>query len=209
MQASAAWLADLPFVPEEAFPMTDNTLLRNMWDHVMVERASVGIYYRGKGEYGSILHDLKGGGRVGMARLVLAEVIQRKLIPTGFLEGVSFLVPVPTTPLRWWQRGYNPAEVTAGIISQYTGIPVLHGLLQRRRESGHQARSGRFDRLELEKGITLCPGYRDLPVGEGTHLLLVDDVATSGTTLTACALPILSAFPNARVSVFALGWSGN
>jgi len=128
------------------------------------------------------------------------------------------VVPVPLTLGRWWDRGYNQSELLARGMSLYWQVPGYSHLL-RRRDSGTNlarlGRSGRFDRAakDFVQGQVLTagaawgqrsqpyrPGLRDL---EGLHLLLVDDVMTSGATLERCGQLLLSRGASLSVMVLA------
>jgi ComF family protein len=92
------------------------------------------------------------------------------------------LVPVPITRARARRRGFNQAALLAAALARRTGLP-LAGCLERRRPTAPQVGRGRQDRLKALPGaFALRPG---LPAPE--RALLVDDVATTGATLAACA----------------------
>ncbi|SFV07911.1 ComF family protein [Alicyclobacillus macrosporangiidus] len=104
------------------------------------------------------------------------------------------LVPVPPAPDRLRQRGYDHTALLAGCLSRHLGIPVLHALA-RAGAAGAITRSqtakARRDRImSLEGAFRLA---RQAPSLRGRRLLLVDDVVTTGATLSACAKVLTAA----------------
>jgi predicted amidophosphoribosyltransferase len=121
-----------------------------------------------------VVHGLKYGRRVCLARV--AAVAMLRALPAR--ETVDAVVPVPPGPWRWRWRGFDPAEEIAMALAGLTGLP-LRACLRRgsgRRQVGRQ----RWDRLENPPRVWL---ERPPPASA----LLVDDVWTTGATLSACA----------------------
>jgi ComF family protein len=102
--------------------------------------------------------------------------------PAGFLEPPAALVPVPLHPRRRRRRGYNQAERLAAALSRRTGLAVAD-VLCRQGPAGRQVGQGREERLAgIAGSIAMRP--RAVPPAAA---VLVDDVATTGATLSACA----------------------
>lgn len=92
------------------------------------------------------------------------------------------IVPVPLHPLKLWMRTYNQSELLARELSKASGIPVREDLLRRVRYTGAQkSRSAAARRTALKNVFSASPEVK------GLSLILVDDVVTTGSTLTACA----------------------
>ena len=93
-------------------------------------------------------------------------------------------------------------EIARG-ISEITGLPIYNKAVRRNVFKGSQTRRGRWERNEsVEGAFELCDGN----VVSGKHLLLIDDVVTTGATIIACAKALTEA-SGVRVSVFALGFA--
>ena len=110
------------------------------------------------------------------------------------------IVPVPLHILKKLRRGYNQTDYIAGAISRSTGIPVEQALVCRRRHSSQTRRT------PFERWVNARDTYSVSPDAElaGKHILIVDDVITTGATLLSCAEAIHTAFPSARISVLSL-----
>jgi ComF family protein len=99
------------------------------------------------------------------------------------------LVPVPLHPVRRKQRGFNQTEKLAEVLSCATEVPVQHALVRTRKTRPQVRLDGEGRRSNVEGAFGLAPGH-DV---RGAHLILVDDVITTGSTLGACAAVLCSA----------------
>lgn len=118
------------------------------------------------------------------------------------LEATDILLPVPMYKFKQIKRGFNQSEEIAKGISCETGIPVGDNLTARKRHSTQTRRSLEARRSNVS-GIFECNYPEEL---EGLDIVLVDDVVTSGSTVTECALAIgrSGAIPDS-IGVLALG----
>ncbi|MBF0284452.1 MAG: ComF family protein [Magnetococcales bacterium] len=132
-----------------------------------------------------LLVGLKFGDRTHWADLV-ADLCWERLESTLRWEEPEWVVPTPLHPLRLIQRRYNQAALLAGALSRRLGVPLETNALQRVRWTPPQTRLGAAARLRNLEGAFAVRG--DLFRGRG--VLLVDDVATTGATLSAAAMAL-------------------
>lgn len=176
-----------------------NLMEKNLWGKFRIERANAFMYYTKGGDSSKLLYELKyrGNFRLGV---YLGRCMAAEMLPTGFFEGIDYIMPVPLHERRRKQRGYNQSEKLAEGISRLTGIPLSKDLMIRLRQTETQTRKGNYERWMNVKDVFECPSPGQL---EGKHILLVDDVMTTGATLVACA-DALSGIPRLRISVLTL-----
>lgn len=152
--------------------------------------------YRSRGAVRELIHDFK-YGRQRQLRHPIAGWLAESLDDLR-LRGRRFdlFVPVPLHPARERERGFNQATLLAELMSQRTGIP-LEPALQRIRYTTTQTQFDRLERMENLKGtFRLRRGF----VVQDLHVLLIDDVLTTGSTLSECAWVLKQA---GAVSVYA------
>lgn len=162
-------------------------------------RASAYILYAHGNMASRLVIEMKYHHRTDVA-VEMGRRAARELLAAGFFEGVSAIVPVPLSRKRMRHRGYNQSELIAQGLSEVSGVKVDGSLLSRVVDNSTQTRRSTAERLTNVAGIfrAMRPEAVD-----GRHLLLVDDVVTTGATLTACADALAEAGA-LRISVFAL-----
>lgn len=166
-----------------------------------LHHASALLYFRHESGYRAMIHSLKYSGRRDIAE-ALGEAFGRELRESPLYDGVDLLVPVPLHWSKRMRRGYNQAEEICTGLGRSMGIPYDFHSLKRIRRTRAQALHRDTDarRRNVEGAFHLRRPERL----QGKHILLVDDVLTTGATITACAEAILSELPDARISVATL-----
>ncbi|WP_242692001.1 ComF family protein [Aridibaculum aurantiacum] len=101
---------------------------------------------------------------------------------------VDAMIPLPLNPRKEKKRGYNQATALCNGIAAVTNIPVIDKVVIRKVYTETQTQMGRINRWENMDGVF---AVLDEPALQGKHLLLVDDVVTTGATLEACGSEIL------------------
>lgn len=134
----------------------------------------------------TLVHALKYEGQKRFAE-ALVELACADGIPPLPAGGV--LVPVPVHRTRRRERGYNQSEELARAYAARAGLPILTKALVRVRSTGTQTRLGAEERWRnIGEAIRVGPEFRP-----GMRAIIVDDVVTTGATLTACAATLLGA----------------
>lgn len=181
-----------------------NRLEQLFWGRFPIEQASALFTYARQGEVAQILYAMKYHHRPRLC-VEMGRLMAHEWQGNGFFQDIDWLLPVPLHPQRQRERGYNQSERLAAGISQVTGIPVCTTALVRSRNNLSQTHKSASERWENTQTLfQLAPDAR--PLLEGRHILLLDDVITTGATLTACA-DALKDLPGIRFSVAALSWS--
>ncbi len=181
----------------------DNPVVRKFWGLVPVVNASAFLFFvRGNG-YRDLIHGFKYYGRWRQA-LEMGAWYGGELAAGGLYAGVDVVVPVPLHLRKRLRRGYNQAEYIARGIAESLGVPVDVHSVRRHRHNPSQALKEHRQRWENVRGIfsVRWPGRLC-----GKHILLVDDVLTTGATVTSCAEAILAAVPDVRISIAVLAVS--
>lgn len=183
---------------------SDNAVERLFFGKVPLQRATSYLYYHKGSRYRRLLHLLKYGGRrdIGeaMGRFVAAE-----LCACRFFDGMDVIVPVPLHPRKLKRRGYNQSEWIARGVASVTGLPVDTAALVRRVFTDSQTRKSAYERWENMAGVFELLRAEQFA---GKHVLLVDDVLTTGATVTACA-DAFAGVEGVRISVLTLAVAGD
>lgn len=182
--------------------LDDNQIVRAMWASVPVTYGASLIVYRHESPFHELLMEIKYRGGTELAH-ALGRWAVRELQGTDMLAAIDVLVPVPLSWRKQLKRGYNQALMIARGMAEQSGLPVRQ-LLSRHDRRKNQAGLGADERRNNAEGIYEA----HIPdADKGRHILLVDDVMTTGSTLIACTRAILQTDPTAEVSVFTLAHS--
>ena len=133
----------------------------------------------------------------------MGRLMAKELQPSGFFDGIDGIVPIPLAKKRQRQRGYNQSLEIARGVSEITSLPIYNKVVRRIAFEGSQTNKGRWERNENVENVF---ELTDETAINGKHLLIVDDVVTTGATILACAKELCKA-PNVKFSVLALGYA--
>jgi len=180
----------------------ENPVAKIFWGRVMVQNACSFFFFAKGSRYRKLLHHLKYSGKkeIGFA---LGKEFGYELNRGRLYEKIDFIVPVPLHPKRLKQRGYNQAEEIAKGLEESMGLPISTENLVREGYTETQTRKTRTERV---KNVSKAFRLRKPNEFEGKHILLVDDVVTTGATLEECATVVLEA-EDAKVSIVTLAYA--
>ncbi|KXH85633.1 ComF family protein [Chryseobacterium kwangjuense] len=172
----------------------ENTITERCRLFFPVEKAFALMKFEEDGLSRTIIHELKYKSRESAGK-TLAQWTSERLDFKN--ENPDLLVSVPLHPKKLRERGYNQLHLFTEVLSKFYNIPFDHELVQRNQYSKAQALKDKKHRLE-----TLNPFSLSKPI-TGKHILLIDDVFTTGNTVSSIAWEILKAGDN-RVSVLVM-----
>jgi ComF family protein len=179
----------------------DNPVARRFWGLVPVRGATAFLWFTPGSGFRRVVHSFKYGGRWSLAR-DMGRWFGRALSEVDAYAGVDAIVPVPLHFRKVLKRGYNQSEYIARGMSRERAVPVETGAVVRRINNPSQTRTTTHrERWENVEGIFAVRRPERL---EGKHILLVDDVMTTGATIGSCAEAIIDALPGARISIAVL-----
>ena len=180
----------------------ENKVAQLFWGRVHIEYATSFFSYRKGSRYQQLIHYTKYKGLKELG----FEVGRRfgfDLNESGIFQSVDWIVPVPLHPKKQKKRGYNQSEWIARGLAEAMQKQVSVDHLFRKTHTATQTRKNRFERWQNVEGIFDVTQPADF---ENKHILLVDDVVTTGSTLEACVFPLLK-IKNARVSIATLAFA--
>lgn len=159
------------------------------------------LNFRPQSEVAEIVYDFKYRGMRDTA-VEMGRIAAKEILPSGFFDDIDSIVPLPLSKKRFRDRGYNQSERIAHGISQVTGIPVETRYVVRRSFKTSQTNLSKIERPDNVRNV-FCLGEKSDDM-HGKHILIVDDVVTTGATTAACAKIVLQ-ISDTKVSIFALG----
>lgn len=177
----------------------DNQVEQLFWGKIPLERATSFFFYRKGSDFRQILHQLKYGGQKEIGA-IMGRYMASELSASGFFQGIDVIIPVPLHKRKQRIRGYNQSEWIARGISAVTGICIDTEVIVRQKHTETQTRKSAFERWENVDGIFELHHAESL---KGKHLLVVDDVLTTGATTVACASRLVE-IEGVRISVLTL-----
>lgn len=179
----------------------ENPVDRAFFGRVQIEKCLVLLYYSERGIVKNIVHAFKYRKQEEVGRF-LGKWMGEELLRQGQSPGFSTVIPVPLHPSKRRKRGYNQAAIFGQAIARTLDVNFDPTFLTRSYSRKSQTRKGRLERWESQRGLYRP---RKTAADPGDHVLLVDDVITTGATLEACASQILNACVT-KVSVAAIAF---
>lgn len=174
----------------------ENEFTQRFWGRLNVEGGAAMYYFTRKSPIQHALHQLKYHNQPEIG-VKIGRELGRKLKSSEVFQSVEAVIPVPLHPKKERLRGYNQSAMFAKGISEAMQIPVFTDALTRRTFTETQTKKKRMERFQ---NVGEVFGVKKPASIEGKHLLLVDDVLTTGATLEVCGQALL-AVPNTKLSL--------
>lgn len=180
----------------------DNAMARLFWGQMPVEKASAWFYYHSHGAASKMIYDMKYHNQPLLGEDI-GEQLALRHRSSGFFEGIDAIVPMPLTKHRRWQRGYNQSEQLAHGMAQVTHLPVYEKVVRRVAFSQSQTQQNSWERRENVREAFRLVDEKKI---RGKHLLIVDDIVTTGASVIACGQQLAQA-EGVRLSVLSVGFT--
>lgn len=172
------------------------------WGRIKIDRAYSLLVFKNGNSTQKILHAVKYKNSKELA-IDFGIRIGKRLKGTDYLNGVDAIVPIPLHDKKEFIRGYNQSQLICEGLNKELGIEVVP-LLQRKRHHESQTKKDRFERWDNVADI-----FEPTPKIEKKyhHIVLVDDVLTTGATLESAAKILIDKMPTIKVSIFTIAIS--
>ncbi len=180
----------------------ENPVAQLFWGRCLIEKAAVFSFYNKGSRIRNLIHNLKYRG-IRELGFELGRIYGLSLKSSGFIADIDLIIPVPLHPSKKRIRGFNQSDYISSGIADATGLPVSSDSLARITGSETQTKRSRYERWTNVEGIF---HVIDPEIIRGRHILLVDDVITTGSTIEACANELLKV-EGVKVSVAALAFA--
>ena len=193
--------AHLPRTHYQAKPY-DNPMARMFWGRFKIEKAAALFYFEPQSEIGNIIYSAKYNNHPADAEY-MGRQVAREFQQNNFFDDIDAIVPVPLTRGRMFSRGYNQSLELAKGLRHITGIPIISNAVGRVNFTDSQTHKNRWQRND---NVRNAFRVKDGSLIQGKHILIVDDVVTTGATITECANEIMKS-ADVKISVLSLGFT--
>ena len=174
----------------------ENPVTRLFWGRVPIEAAAAFLYFNKGGKVQRMIHQLKYKGNKEIGVFLGTQYGQNLKFSPCF-NSADAIIPVPLHKKKYMKRGYNQSEQFAIGLAGPMNIPVNNKLLIRIKATETQTRKSRFRRFQNVNEIFLV---KSPDQWSGKHVILVDDVITTGATLESC-VHAMRVIPGIKVSI--------
>lgn len=191
----------------EAIPQTDfekhpgNPIEKRFYGRLPLEQATASYYFTKESLVQKLVHQVKYKGNKELG-IQLGQLMGDLLKRSGRFP-VDAMIPLPLFPVKEKKRGYNQSMLLCEGIRSQLPVPILNNVITRPEHTETQTKKGRIERWKNMEGKFVLT---DPAAIVGKHILLVDDVITTGATLESCGSTLLKA-ENVKLSVACLCYS--
>ena len=188
-------------MPETNFHMhAGNPIEKIFWGRLPLVSATAQYYFTKESMMQSLMHQFKYKGNKGLG-IYLGRLMGEYLKQSNrFNNNLDGLIPLPMFPEKEKRRGYNQATVLCEGLAESMNIPILRDVIVRPQATETQTKKDRVERWQnMERKFAMARPEAIC----NKHILLIDDVVTTGATLEACGYELLQA-ENIRLSIATL-----
>ena len=180
----------------------DNPVAQLFWGKAPIHSAMAFYHFSKGGKVQHLIHQLKYKGQKEVG-ITIGNFLGTELSKAPLFETVNYIVPVPLHPKRMKTRGYNQSEMIGIGIAETMNVELDTNVLYRTFASETQTKKSRYHRWENVKEIF---AVRNTEKFENQHILLIDDVITTGATIEACVNELIN-IKGIKVSIACLAWA--
>ena len=192
-------------LPKTGYEMhPDNPLAQNFFGQMPFNAVSAEFFFSKTGKVQHLIHGLK-YHHCRENGLFLGQEIGRSLLKAPDYQGIEYIIPIPLHPKKEKIRGYNQSHVIAEGISEIMNVPIAEKCLVRSVFTDTQTKKSREERWQNVKDIFNIENPEKL---ENKHVLLVDDVLTTGATLMSAGKALMQV-EGIKISVVTAACAGN
>lgn len=195
----ARCISELPYT--EFATLSENPVEKIFYGRASIVAATSLFFFTPASVVQQLIHLIKYKGQKKLA-VYLGKMMAREIRQAPRFAGLDLVIPLPLFRSREKIRGYNQAALLAQGISEVLEIPCDQTIITRNKASSTQTRKSREERWKNVDGLFTITG----DPGKNRHILLVDDVITTGATLDACANTLLD-LEGTRVSIMTLAYA--
>lgn len=178
----------------------DNPTSELFWGHIPVVNACSFMLYSAGGRFNNLIHDFKYRGRWRSARR-FGVWFGSHLRESGLYSDIDVVIAVPLHIRKELKRGYNQSNYIAEGIAEALGCPTDFKSVRRAKNNSSQTSRNKTERWENVDNIFTVRRPEALA---GKHILLIDDVLTTGATIISCGESIVRTVPDSRLSIATL-----
>ena len=191
---------DLPLTNFQSY--TKNKVSRIFSGRITIEKAYALLFFRKQGVTKNLIHDLKykGNEEVGV---FFGNWIGEIVAKNKEFSTVDFIVPVPIHAKKKKIRGYNQVTKFGECLSMHLKVPLNEDILIRQSATKTQTLKSRFERFNDLESKFLA---RNTSIFKEKHILIIDDIITTGATLEACAKELLKT-PGIKISILTMAYT--
>ena len=176
--------------------LQENPLNKIFWGRIPIENVFSYYQFQQSGKVRRLMHYFKYKG-VKEIGITVGELYGNELMEANVVGNIDLIVPVPIHQKKIKERGYNQSQFLAKGISNSTGIEYDPEVVIKNLHTGSQTKKDRYSRWQnISSSFTVVK--KDELVNQ--HILLVDDVLTTGATIEACGIQLLQQ-PGVKISV--------
>lgn len=181
---------------------SDNKITKTFYGRVTIEKATSLLFFRKKGITKNLIHELKYKGNEEIGTFFgnwLGEILK----DNNEFSDINFIIPVPLHPKKMKKRGYNQVSKFGEKLSYHLKKPFLENVLLRTSTSKTQTFKARFERFNNNDTKFQL---NNTSIFKNKHILLIDDVITTGATLEACTKE-LQKTANVKISILTIAYT--
>lgn len=185
-QICSRCLFDLPYTDFHLYE--DNPVAKLFWGRLPVLSATSMLYFKKETKVQNMMHQLKYNGRTDLGE-ELGRLLGVKLKNSTLFSSIDTIIPVPLHPKKLKLRGYNQSEHIAKGLARELSISVNTTALSREKATESQTKKARYKRFENMQEVFVVNKKYEIV---NSHVLLIDDVITTGSTLEACGNALIA-----------------
>jgi ComF family protein len=177
-------------------------MARQLWGRFMFQQAIAFVYFQKGSRVQNLMHELKYNKKPDVG-IRMGELYALQLSRTEDWNKPDMIIPIPLHPKRLKKRGYNQSEELSKGLSSILNLPICIHNLVREENTQSQTKKSRFARYENLKDAFIITNAFELVQ---KHILLVDDVMTTGATMEACSIELLK-IEGVKISICTLAYA--